>query len=547
MAESRAEYRSNHYYCYAEMVELLKAWEAAYPDLLKLESIGKSYEGRDIYAVTLTDSTAGCPDEKPAYYIDANHHAGEVTGSAVALYTIDYLLTNFNRCQRITRLLRETTFYIIPRIAVDGAELYLTSPYMLRSSVREYPEAEIKGLRMEDIDGDGRILQMRIKNPNGKYKISEKDPRLMIPRGPDDWHGDFYDVYVEGIIEDYDGFEIKPARSKWGLDFNRNYPTNWQPEIKQRGAGPYPFSEPETRAVGEFILAHPNITGAMSYHTSGGVILRSRCTGPDSSIDRQDLAIFKALGERGEEITGYPCWSIFEKFTYDKKRPSVGSFIDFAYEQQGIISFATELWDMRGRAGLKKLGIDQMMRLTAREREEQGLKLLEWNDKEFDGRLFVDWYQVEHPQLGTVELGGWEPKFGRQNPPPELLPEECHKNMLFTLAHAEALPKLKLENCQVETLGAGLYSITVDIVNAGYSPTSGSIQAQKAQAVKPLRARLEGSVHPVVGKADQEFGHLSGFAKKRVKWLVSALSGARVDVVVEGGRAGVLRHSIVLK
>ncbi|MEW6524949.1 MAG: M14 family zinc carboxypeptidase [Bacillota bacterium] len=121
------------------------------------------------------------------------------------------------------------------------------------------------------------------------------------------------------------------------MDFNCNYPGSWRGEHRQPGAGPFPFSEPETRAVGEFSLAHSNIAGAMSYQTTGGVILRPRCTAPDSDIPGHDLEALRGLGRCGTELTGHPVVSIFEGFTADKRRLPVGSFIDFVHEDQGVL------------------------------------------------------------------------------------------------------------------------------------------------------------------------------------------------------------------
>ena len=131
----------------------------------------------------------------------------------------------------------------------------------------------------------------------------------------------------------------------------------------------------------------------MSYHTTGGIILRPYCTAADDQIPATDFKSFKLLGEIGEKQTGYPCWSIYEKFTVDKGRPSVGSFMDFIYDYLGIVSFATELWDLRGRAGLDKLDLQKRLEQTIVEEEQDGLALLKYSDEEFAGSLFVDWYR----------------------------------------------------------------------------------------------------------------------------------------------------------
>ncbi len=147
----------------------------------------------------------------------------------------------------------------------------------MRSSTRPYPfdEEEIEGLIVEDIDGDGRILQMRIEDPNGLWKAHPQEPQLMVRRDPTEVGGTYYRIVPEGRYEDYDGFTLQgQARRGSGLDLNRNFPASWRQEFEQLGAGPYPTSEPEMRAVVDFIVRHPNITGGTSFHTWSGVLLR---------------------------------------------------------------------------------------------------------------------------------------------------------------------------------------------------------------------------------------------------------------------------------
>jgi murein tripeptide amidase MpaA len=259
----------SHYYKYDEMRDFLQAAEREYPNLVSVSSIGKSYQGRDILLATLTNRDTGLDLEKPAYWIDANTHAGEVTGSAVALYTIGYYTENYGKDSRVTQLLDEYVVYVLPRITVDGSEMYLTTPHYLRSSTRRYPyEEDREGLYPDDVDNDGIIRQMRIENPDGAWRASDKDPRIMRRREPDDVGGTYYHLISEGLINDWDGHEIKLAPPRHGLDLNRNYPYDWAPEGAQRGAGDYPFSEPETRAEAEFWATHRNINGFLTYHTS---------------------------------------------------------------------------------------------------------------------------------------------------------------------------------------------------------------------------------------------------------------------------------------
>ncbi len=355
------------YPLYGDIADFLAECRRIYPGLCQVYPVGKSHLGRDILCCELTCEGTGAGKDKPAYYIDANHHAGEVTGAATALYTIWYLLTNYGTDELCTRLLNEQVFYVVPRVAVDGSEVYLTTPETLRSSVRPYPETEEKpGLYPADIDGDGHILVMRVRDESGPWKVSREDPRLMVRRAPGEKGGVYYRLYSEGLIREWEGVEIKAAPPKWGLDFNRNYPGTWAPESVQPGAGPYPASEPEVRTVVEFMAGHPNIAGAMSYHTMGGMILRSHCAKPDERLPRADLAAMKRLAETGMRHTGYPTWSIYEEFTVDKERPPIGSWMDWAYDLNGILPMAIELWDMAQHAGLPKRKPKENMELSSR-------------------------------------------------------------------------------------------------------------------------------------------------------------------------------------
>ena len=171
----RSDVKFDKYYLYDELTAYLRQYVETYPELMALKSVGKSFEGRDVWAATLTNSATGSADNKPAMYVDGNIHAGEVTGSVACLYLIDHLLTQYGVDPAVTKLLDTRTFYILPRINPDGAEKYLTTPAMLRSSVRPYPDyrkdEDPPGLHAEDIDGNGKILFMRLRDEIGRAHV----------------------------------------------------------------------------------------------------------------------------------------------------------------------------------------------------------------------------------------------------------------------------------------------------------------------------------------------------------------------------------------
>ena len=554
----------NTYYQYQALTEALENFQHTYPDLAKLHSIGKSYEGRNIWCMELTNQKSGPGEEKPGFYLDGNTHAGEVTGTMACLYIIDWLLTNYGKHQQATRILDTKVIYVLPRICPDGAELYLTTPHMLRSSTHEwnYPNyTDPNGLVPEDIDGNGTILQMRIRDDiAGDWKIHEEDARLMARRKPHEYGGTYYRIYSEGRIENYDGITFDNAPVRWGIDMNRNYPINWKPPHIQNGSGDTPLSEPESKAVTDFMLSKRNLAAAIYHHTSGGILLRPNCVEADDKMPAADLAIYKLLGLLGEDITGYPCQDVFGVFAGNKEQ--WGTFMDLSYEYLGLSSFATELWDLGGRSGTKEKGIGALMKMNYKQLEEMQLKALRWNDEEMNGECFHPWTAFNHPQLGAVEIGGWNMKEGRQNPPIKFLEEECAKIHNFTLMHIEALPELIIRDVNYKNIGDNVWHITAAIENAGFLPTSGTHKAIANKITAPVKTKICGG-KVLQGENEIELGHLMGRSatsaqgpyastssagrRKKAEWIIAAEAGTEITIVAKGERAGTVRHTLIIK
>lgn len=557
-----SDYRPDRYYRYEHLTEMLQGWAKQYPSIVQIESIGKTYEGRDIWALTLTNVNTGAHSEKPAFFVDANIHAGEVTGSATVLWLLNHLLTGYGNDDHITKLLDETVLYAIPAIMLDGIEMYLTSPERMRSSVRPYPDPEVKeGLVREDLDGNGVVLQMRVKDPNGPWKISPDDHRVMIRRGPDEDGDEYYFVLPEGKIKDWDGGAIKLAQDLLGLDLNRNFPHNWAPEWKQRGAGELPLSEPETRALAEFLTSHPNIYATQHFHTQSAVILRPSSGEPDEDLPKFDLAVFKALGKMGEEETGYKCVSIYHDFAYDRKTPIYGAVLDWVYGSFGAYAFSTELWSLPRKAGIE---ITDHIGWGKDHPNEDDVAIAKALDQYADGDGIYDWTPFEHPQLGEVEIGGLDYKFAWQNPPGSLLEEVTAGNAKFVIRKMGTAPRIAFGEATVEKITDGIYRVAAIVQNTGFLPTYVSERGKATGQIKPVRVSLTASdgVEIVSGKPEQELGHLDGRANQygplgfpprwsnltrgRVEWIVSGAAGTDVELTATTSKAGSIRATVTL-
>lgn len=509
----------DHYYTYSEIESFFDTAVAEYPTLAEKISIGKSQEGRDIWCLILTNKETGLHTDKPAIYIDGNIHAGEVTASHVCLHTIYELLHLYAQDAQIKHLLDQRTWYMIPRVNPDGAELYLNSPFMLRSVTRLNPDWEDRidgALYPDDLDNDGLVRFMRVKDELGIFKVSEKDARLLIPRNPGDFEGDFYNLYLEGTIHNYKGGPITPAPDQWNLDMNRNFPSGWQPT--QRGGGAFPLSEPEALAMVKFIQDHPNIGALQAYHTMSGAILRPSGNTPDKALPKADVMAYKELGKIGEDLTGYPCISILEGFTGD---PIYGVFVDWSYEHRGLLGFSTELWDPLQQAG--KTGKKNFTERSFSEEDE--LLKLKWNDEALNGEAFMPWTPFQHPQLGEVEIGGWHPKYFAQNPWLTRLQDECERNHAFSLKHAAALPEIMIEKLEIRAEEDQIYTITLDLANRGWLPTNVTTKALQLKMVKDITAMISGDFEIITGKDKEKLGQLDGFMFAREGWYTFGRAG----------------------
>lgn len=506
--------RFDTFYDYTELTEQLHTLVKVYPELTTLTSIGQTHQGRDIWVMTLTDASTGPAQSKPGYYLDAQIHAEEHATSAVALYTIYYLLTQYGEDAEVTRLLEQQVFYILPRLNPDGAEYALNAPYYpWCGNGRFLPEHDrYSGLIPQDIDGDGFVVSMRVPDPKGEWKKSARDPRLMVQREPGEEGGDYYRVYPEGLIRDYDDAHVAVEKPFDG-NLNRNFPVNWSGQ--EYGAGETALSEPESRALARFILDHPNIAGMNAYHTHGGIILRPSMTQSDAHMSPRDLALYSDLGEVGTQLTGYPTISIYEEFTPDKSQPRRGGLMDWTFEEMGIISFATEVWDLETEAGVDKVAYYNLHPRT----EEVQAKVFDWVLQNVGEKGYRDWRAFEHPQLGPVEVGGMVYIWTYRNPPPALLKDLCHKNMRFNLRHAAAAPRVLLDEVAVEALGADLYKIRAVVSNHGYLPTNLSDVACEKGIAKTVEVSLElGNADLVMNPPVADLGHLAGRNERKYPW-----------------------------
>jgi hypothetical protein len=495
-----------HYHKYTEVVDFLKKWEKQYPNLVDLYVVAQSFGGIDICQLTVTNKKTGKDTDKPAMYIEGNRHSGEVTAAESALWMLNYMLTNYGKDKEVTRLLDNFSFYFRPVNNHDGNLLYLETAQSNRSTIRPYDD-DGDGLLDEDpptdLDGDGWIRQMRIHVGMGKgnYVIDPRDPTGRLMRAVPQGQGD-YQVMREGIDHDKDGRMGEDGIG--GLDLHRNYVENWRPMTEatgrgftQGGAGEYPLSEIETRAVVTFLLSHANVSAANSMDTAVPMHLRPPSTSPsDERMYPEDLSLYHEFDKRGKEISGYArAGDVYVDYSGGRGSPLFGHGPDFGYWYYGAIWYGDELYDGGRSVGdYNKDGtVDELDRL-------------QYNDKELKVTRFQPWTKVIHPDYGEVEVGGWDPKFWNQNPPPEKLEEWAEKEARFNLMLAGSLPHVVMQEPKITSQGDE-YTIEVNVQNQGFIPTA----LRQAQLVKIVRPDTVSLVFPAGMVSGQGRGGRGGF------------------------------------
>jgi len=258
------------YLSYDEAVEFLLDAQKKYPDFIKVESIGKSIEDRDIYLATLSFDVKEA-DKKPALLYTGTIHAREWIGIELAIAFIKYYLAHKAYDPKIEEIFKKSAMYIVPCLNPDGFE---------------YSRKHFSFWRKN-----------RRVNPDGTI----------------------------------------------GVDLNRNFSIRWQKSTSTTSnvyGGTAPFSEPETKAIKEFVDTHQNITIALDYHSQGNVFFPAHNFKHEDTIDTTDMNILCAnMAEDIKKVSG-------REYGIDQGKPPAsligGSGREYYYSK-GIISTVVEV------------------------------------------------------------------------------------------------------------------------------------------------------------------------------------------------------------
>ncbi len=527
------------------MQRFLESLTQARPELCRLEAIGHSRDHRPIFMLTVTDFASGPPEDKPAYLIHGNIHATELAGTHNALATARALLVDHQR--RRHDLLERVAFHIVPRLNPDGAEFAVQTGGVIRSRTERQP-LQPNTLYQEDVDGDGLVLTMRQKHPNGPFAKDPSDPRLMIERKADS-KPPFYRLMPEGLIYEWDGSEAIRIEGRQ-YDWNRNWSYDWRPEPEQGGAGDYPFSEPEMQALARWIHDTPNLFAILGYHTGPNAFLMPPSTGSLDDIDADDLRVIQDIGEIGAEQTGFPAIHVIHyKRERDRDINLRGHFHNFGYRHLGLFVFEFEQGTIENSPGITTEEVFGCR--TTEDHEALVRRIMRWwkRNRAKSPKLFKAWRRFEHPQLGTVEIGGFLRKDYYNPTLPELakIAKDCYA---FTIEHAAKHPWVRIEDVATEQVAERVYRVRARIVNRGELPTHVTNRGKELSRLKTVRVefRVGEEAELLSQQAHHDLGHLPGVVGgKLMEWFVrTPPEGALCTLDARGGAGGNASASVEL-
>lgn len=579
----------NKYHSYDEMTKAINTAVSSQKDIAMIESIGKTLEKRDIWTVTIGGKDA---DSRRAMLIVGGVDADRLIGSELTLRFMNFLLTNYGKVDSITQLINSTTFYILPRVNPDASEEFFKKPLYARTfnakPIDDDKDDVIDEDGFDDLNGDGLITMMRIKDNRSEWIPHTDNPRIMKKVDPSNGEVGIYKLYTEGIDNDKD--EQWNEDEAGGVDFNRNFPHNYQ--FFSRGSGSHQISEAETRLVTDFCFSHPNIAVVFAFSSNDNLMnpwKKEQRQGQPSQDQRSQRR--RNMMEDEEQAPRFVT-SVMDDdeqyFTYISKQyqeitklkaapqsiKGEGSFSEWAYYHLGRWSFAANPWWIPEIEPKKdSAAIDTTKKKHPQEKKEREaelkfdmgkgkgpeekpdeyadqLKALKWLDTNRIKDGFINWTKIKHKDFpdNEVEVGGFRP-YILTNPPTDSIDIIASKQNVFLAWLGTMLPQIAIRNVKIEPIDGKIFRLTADITNTGYFP-SNSAMGDKARWSRNVKVVLDiGKEQSLAGgKLKIVLDPIKGNGgRHEIIWLIVSKPGESVTITAESPMTGKATQTVTLK
>jgi hypothetical protein len=502
MPEAQAQY--NNFKTMSQKIETLKS---EYPAICSARSLVKTAGGKEIWVITIG---TGNKDNKPGIAVLGGIEGSHVLGKELAAGFASTLLKE-STSPEIKALLEKITFYIFPDVSPDATEQFFSDMRYERivnsrstDDDRDFLLDEDPG---EDLNKDGHITLIRISDPSGKFTESDEDKRVMVAADLSKGQNGQYLLFSEGIDNDKDGFYNEDGPG--GVSFNRNFSFNY--EEFGLSTGLYPVSEPETKAVADFLFDRFNIYTVFAFGPQDNLGQPLKASDlPEkekriTAVMKSDETINKLVSDKYHEITG-------AKGAPPSKTAS-GNFMEWAYFHYGRYSFGTPAWWFPVEKG-----------------KNQEAAFLKFAGKKSIKDVFVPWKEISHPDFPgkRTEIGGIKP-FAMINPPADTLSDLIAGNYKFITAIAGMHPELEFLDIKTENAGQNIFRITLKLHNKGIFSTCAEA-GRKNMWTRIMRISIEPSSGQSLlsGLKVQRIDALDGDQSKEFSWLINGKGSLKI-------------------
>ena len=450
------------YLTYDELTAVLKGWEKAHPDVCSLRSIGRSEQGRELWLLTLGPE----PDRvRPAVWVDGNMHAGELCrlerrardrrGRAPAAPRAARPCTTCPT-PRAASALRDVRFYVLPRMSPDGAEAVLdTRALRALGAARRTTDAAQAAL-----DARGRRRRRpRAAHARSAIRRASSSSRPRCPACCCRARIEDAGPVLQGLPRGRDRELRRRARPRSVLPLRQRAPTStatsrgrWAPEHEQVGAGRVSRAASPRVARGRRVpsRAPRDLRVAQPPHVRRRVHppARPRARRQDGPRGPRASSASSSSGARSSPAIRR-CRG-FEEFLYEPEKPLHGDLTDYAYHQRGCIAYVVRAL---GPVPAARHRAQEAVRrpLRAPHARRTGGARRSGTRAQRAAACSGRGAPCEHPQLGAVEVGGVDRRFGIWNPPRDEIDGVCNAQSAVFLRVAALLPRLELEDVSVES------------------------------------------------------------------------------------------------
>lgn len=458
-----------------------------YPQLANLRSLGKTSGGHDIWLLTIG---SGKTETKPAIAVIGGVEGDHLLGMELSIGFAETLLKN-SGSDSVQKLLGRTTYYVFPNMSPDAMEQYFARLRYERTGNATETDDDRDGKLNEDgvddLDGNGKITMMRVESPIGEYKLHPDDARVLIKADPAKGESGKYLLLQEGIDNDKDGSLNEDGEG--GVSINRNL--TYKHPVFRTGAGDFPASEKESRAMLDFLFDAFNVYAVVSFGSNNNLsspvaynpaAARERIV---SGYQEADAKVNSMVSELYNKTTGLK--------DAPKTAPAGGDVLSWGYFHYTRYSFSTPGW------WVPKTKPDTAKKEKAFTVEDPIANYLRWAQQQGIANTFTEWKTVQHPDYPNqkVEVGGIDP-FVLANPPYRMVASLVQKHTDFLVKLAGKQADIETANLKTEKLGNGLTRVSIDVMNTGALSTHTKL-GERSYFLKKMKVSLKTDKQEILG------------------------------------------------